>query len=103
MNKTTIGKVLKKNEAVSALLALGLFVMLAFTSPYFFTELNVNSLQTSIAPYSIMAVGMMALLISGVFDMSVGSVMCLGIFTGKFGNISSHFSLYFCSHFTGYL
>ena len=73
-----IKKVFKKNEMVSALLALLLFAVLAVSSPYFFTTLNINSLQTSIAPYAIMAVGMMALLISGVFDMSVGSVMCLG-------------------------
>ncbi len=71
-------KFLKTNGAVSALLALTLFAILAISSPYFFSEYNLNSLQTSIAPYAIMCIGMVVLLISGVFDMSVGSVMCLG-------------------------
>ncbi len=76
--KQHIEKLLKSSGAVSAMLALGLFLILAISSPYFFTEYNINSLQTSIAPYAIMCIGMMVLLISGVFDMSVGSVMCLG-------------------------
>lgn len=76
--KDRIGTFLKKNEAVSAMLAIGLAVLLCLTSPYFLQGVNLESLQTSIAPYGIMAIGMMVLLISGVFDLSVGSVMCLG-------------------------
>jgi ribose/xylose/arabinose/galactoside ABC-type transport system permease subunit len=39
---------------------------------------NVDSIQTAIAPYGITAIGMMILLVSGVFDLSVGSTMGLG-------------------------
>lgn len=66
------------NESVSILLTLVVAVFLAVASPYFFDVNNIESLQTSIAPYGIVAIGMMVLLISGVFDLSVGSVMCLG-------------------------
>lgn len=66
-----------KNELVSAVLAAVMLAVIAF-NPYFFASANLESLQTSIAPYGIMAVGMMILLITGVFDLSVGSVMCLG-------------------------
>lgn len=71
-------KLLGKNELVSALLALAMLCILVFFNPYFFAHANLESLQTSIAPYGIMASGMMILLITGVFDLSVGSNMCLG-------------------------
>lgn len=69
---------LKKNEVASAALAVGIAILLAATSPYFLQSVNLESLQTAVAPYGIIAIGMMVLLISGVFDLSVGSVMCLG-------------------------
>lgn len=69
---------LKKNETISVLLAVGTTILLLLTSEYFLDPANLESLQTAIAPYGIIAIGMMALLISGVFDLSVGSVMCFG-------------------------
>ena len=71
-------KLLKKNETTAILLSVGIFLLLALTNKYFFDSANLESLQTAIAPYGIIAIGMMALLISGVFDLSVGSVMCFG-------------------------
>lgn len=76
--KYNIKGLMKKNETVSACLVIVGAAVLALTSPYFLQGVNLESLQTAIAPYGIMAIGMMALLISGVFDLSVGSVMCLG-------------------------
>lgn len=76
--KTTVQNAFKVNESVSILLTLLVLIVLAVGSPYFFDGSNIDSLQTSIAPYGIVAIGMMVLLISGVFDLSVGSVMCLG-------------------------
>ena len=70
--------ILRKNETVSVGLALLLLVFLVLARPNFLDRVNIDSLQTSIAPYGIMAIGMMILLISGVFDLSVGSTMGLG-------------------------
>ena len=54
-------------------------LFLCLTVPrYFFSPHNLGSLITSTTPEAIVALGMMMLLISGVFDLSVGSVMCLG-------------------------
>lgn len=71
-------RIIRKNEAVSVGLALLLLVFLIIARPNFLEPVNLDSLQTSIAPYGIMAIGMMVLLISGVFDLSVGSTMGLG-------------------------
>ncbi len=70
--------ILRKNETVSVGLAILLLVFLVIARPNFLDRVNLDSLQTSIAPYGIMAIGMMILLISGVFDLSVGSTMGLG-------------------------
>jgi len=70
--------ILRKNETVSVGLAVLLLVFLVLARPNFLDRVNIDSLQTSIAPYGIMAIGMMILLISGVFDLSVGSTMGLG-------------------------
>jgi ribose transport system permease protein len=70
--------ILRKNETVSVGLAVLLLVFLVIARPNFLDRVNLDSLQTSIAPYGIMAIGMMILLISGVFDLSVGSTMGLG-------------------------
>lgn len=77
MKANVIG-LFKRNEAVAACLVIAGVLLLSSTSPYFLQRLNLDSLQTAIAPYGIMSIGMMVLLISGVFDLSVGSVMCLG-------------------------
>ena len=69
---------IRKNEAVSVGLALLLVIFLVIARPNFLEQVNLESLQTSIAPYGIMAIGMTVLLISGVFDLSVGSTMGLG-------------------------
>jgi len=70
--------ILRKNETVSVGLAVLLLIFLVLARPNFLDSVNLDSLQTSIAPYGIMAIGMMILLVSGVFDLSVGSTMGLG-------------------------
>lgn len=76
--KGKIISLLRMNETVSVALAVLLMVFLIIARPNFIDRVNIDSLQTSIAPYGIMAIGMMVLLISGVFDLSVGSTMGLG-------------------------
>ena len=68
----------KRNEAVSVTLAVLLFLFLIIATPNSLDPANIDAIQTTIAPYGIMSIGMMVLLISGVFDLSVGSTMCLG-------------------------
>ncbi|MDR1576307.1 MAG: ABC transporter permease [Treponema sp.] len=69
----------RRPEAISVALCIIMALMLGITVPrYFFSSHNLNSLATATAPEGIVALGMMMLLISGVFDLSVGSVMCLG-------------------------
>ncbi|WBU61606.1 ABC transporter permease [Paracoccus albus] len=50
-------------------------VVLAMISPAFLDRNNLASLQTSIAPNLIVAIGMMTLFMIGRFDLSVGAVM----------------------------
>ena len=66
-----------KKEFIVIVLIIILFLFLVFSNDIFLNKNNINSLQTSIAPKAIIATGMMILLITGVFDLSVGSVMGL--------------------------
>ena len=70
-------KFFQSSRDVSALLLVLLAAVLALTSPYFLTSGNLDSVQTVIAPNGIIALGMMVLLICGLFDLSVGSSMGL--------------------------
>jgi ribose/xylose/arabinose/galactoside ABC-type transport system permease subunit len=77
--KTLRNAIGRRPESISLALCVIMVLLLGFTVPrYFFHSHNLNSLVTSTAPEGIVALGMMMLLISGVFDLSVGSVMCLG-------------------------
>jgi ribose/xylose/arabinose/galactoside ABC-type transport system permease subunit len=56
-----------------------MIILLSSTVPrYFYSSNNITSLVAAVSPEGIVGLGMMLLLISGVFDLSVGSVMCLG-------------------------
>src|SRR5436309_216969 len=61
------------------LLALILVICLAmtFVTPYFMSTANFRALSIGMVPTAIIAVGMTILLVSGGFDLSVGSVMAL--------------------------
>jgi ribose transport system permease protein len=67
----------RRKEAVVVLLIAAIFLILALGSGTFLNLTTFESLQTYIAPNAIISAGMMILLISGVFDLSVGSVMGL--------------------------
>jgi ribose/xylose/arabinose/galactoside ABC-type transport system permease subunit len=75
---TQLKTLAKKREAVALILAVLIaLVLLVARGGTFLDTNNLDSLQTTIAPNTIIAIGMMVLLISGVFDLSVGSVMGL--------------------------
>jgi ribose/xylose/arabinose/galactoside ABC-type transport system permease subunit len=64
-----------EQEALTLVVALMMAVVLAFLSPAFLDVNNLVSLQTSVAPNLIVAIGMMTLFMIGRFDLSVGAVM----------------------------
>ncbi|MCL2684623.1 MAG: hypothetical protein FWE55_05210 [Synergistaceae bacterium] len=79
-----IKNLVRKNEFVAAVMCSALVLLLTIRGEVFWTPGNLNSLQASIAPTAIMAFGMMALLICGYFDLSIGSTMLLaGILSGR--------------------
>ena len=67
----------RSKEFIAIFLIIVIFLILSFGSTTFLNVTTFESFQTSIAPNAIIATGMMLLLISGVFDLSVGSVMGL--------------------------
>lgn len=84
MQQGIIKRLLKKNEAIAALLCIFLVIVLTIKSDIFWDARNLHSLQVSFAPTAMIAFGMMFLLICGYFDMSVGSIMLLSaIVAGK--------------------
>ena len=62
---------------ISLVMSILLFAFLAIFNPYFFTTGNLLSLQATIAPNTIIAIGMMLLISMGVFDQSVGYNQCV--------------------------
>jgi ribose transport system permease protein len=75
---------LSQNGAITLLLGVALVLVMTLFGKIFWTGSNLDSLQTSIAPLAIVALGMVTLLICGVFDLSVGAIMVLsGIICGK--------------------
>ena len=77
--KDTLTSLMKKNGAVALAMVIVMVLFLTITDgKLFFSMFNLQALQFAIAPEGIVAIGMMLLLITGVFDLSVGSVMCFG-------------------------
>jgi ribose transport system permease protein len=77
--RDTLAGLLKKNGAVALMMVIVMALFLTITDgKLFFSSFNLQALQFAIAPEGIVAIGMMLLLITGVFDLSVGSVMCFG-------------------------
>jgi len=72
-----IKEIISKNWVTVFLLCVVLIIVLSLGSDIFWSLDNLNSLQTSIGPTAIVAFGMVILLICGVFDLSVGSIMVL--------------------------
>ncbi len=88
--KTTWTKtktVLKTQELLVSLFILGVFIVMTILSPKFLTKANMHALLLSVSQNFIVAIGMTLLLISGGFDLSVGSVLGFGgVITGIFLN-----------------
>lgn len=72
-------KVTKLREFMIFIIVLAVFVIMSFASPYFLSTANLLALLLSLSLTAIIAVGMTNLMVSGGFDMSVGSIVA---FTG---------------------
>jgi ribose transport system permease protein len=69
-------QLLKKRESMIFLVVLLIFLFLCFASPVFLTRSNLLAVLIGLSVEAIIAVAMTNLLISGGFDLSVGSVLC---------------------------
>ena len=72
-----LGNILRVREISMLLLILVAGIIMTFLSPYFLKPGNFVAMARGIAMEGIVMVGMSALLIAGLFDLSVGSVMAL--------------------------
>ncbi|NCC66366.1 MAG: ABC transporter permease, partial [Spirochaetia bacterium] len=69
----------KQREFVIFLIVVLLFVLMTIASPYFLTRANLLAVMLGLSLEAIIAVAMVHLMVTGGFDMSVGSVVA---FTG---------------------
>jgi ribose transport system permease protein len=72
-------KLVKQREFVIFLIVVMLFVLMTIASPYFLTRANLLAVMLGLSLEAIIAVAMVHLMVTGGFDMSVGSVVA---FTG---------------------
>jgi ribose transport system permease protein len=70
-------KVLAYREMSVAIIIVGFFVLLTISTPHFLTSQNLNSVAVSLSLDAIMSVGMTVVLVSGGFDLSIGSIFGL--------------------------
>jgi ribose transport system permease protein len=81
---TFLRRLTRQREFVIFLIVAAVFVFMIFASPVFLTEGNILSVLLSLSIESIMAVGMVVLMVGGGFDMSVGSILGFtGIILGR--------------------
>ena len=64
-------------EITLLILIIALVIGMSFASPYFLTMANARAMLAGMVPTGIIVVGMAMLLVSGAFDLSVGSVLAL--------------------------
>jgi ribose transport system permease protein len=76
-------KLINQREFALFIVILLTFIAMSFASPYFFTIRNIISLSLALSITTIIGVAMTNLLVSGGFDLSVGSLVGLiGIIVG---------------------
>ncbi len=69
----------KQREFAITLIVVVLFIIMSFVSPYFLTNANLLAVMLGLSLEAIIAVAMVHLMVTGGFDMSVGSIVA---FTG---------------------
>jgi ribose transport system permease protein len=72
-----LGRVMQAREVTLLGLIVIVIVAMSFLSPYFFSVANFRAMSIGMVPTGIIVIGMTFLLVSGGFDLSVGSVLAL--------------------------
>ncbi|WP_119069615.1 ABC transporter permease [Aggregatilinea lenta] len=75
---TLLGQIARLREFFLVLLIVLIGIVLHLKTGHFITERNLTAIALGFSPLAFMAVGMTAALVSGGFDLSVGSVFALG-------------------------
>ena len=70
-------RIIAAREMTLVVLILVLVVVMSFASPYFLSMANFRAMAVGLVPTGVIVVGMAMLLVSGGFDLSVGSVLAL--------------------------
>ena len=88
MNKKRIARTiklaLKSRPLMVFLIDLALVVIFSLTNKYFFTVLNFKAIGFGMLSVGIISIGMMIVMITGAFDLSVGSTLALtGVIAAK--------------------
>ncbi len=72
-----LGRLVQAREVTLLALIVAVVIVMSFLSPYFLTAANFRAMSIGMVPTGIIVVGMTFLLVSGGFDLSVGSVLAL--------------------------
>src|SRR5262245_16446083 len=75
--RATLKALLQVREVTLLVLILVICAAMTLVTPYFLSAANFRALSIGLVPTAIIAVGMTVLLVSGGFDLSVGSMMAL--------------------------
>jgi ribose transport system permease protein len=74
-----IKQMMRQREFMIFVIVVGMFIIMSFASPYFLNKGNLLALLLGLSLEALIAVAMANLMVSGGFDMSVGSIVA---FTG---------------------
>jgi ribose transport system permease protein len=72
-----LGRIAQVREVTLLGLILAVAIAMSFLSPYFFSAANFRAMSIGMVPTGVIVIGMTFLLVSGGFDLSVGSVLAL--------------------------
>lgn len=72
-----LSRLIKTRELMLLGVVVLMFAFMCFASPYFFSSSNLLAVLLSLSMEAVMVVGMVSLMVSGGFDMSVGSTVAL--------------------------
>lgn len=70
-------KILQVREMLIFLIVLSVIIVLSLLTPIFLTKANIMAVLLGVSIESILAIGMTILMVSGAFDLSIGSILGL--------------------------
>src|SRR5690554_6408637 len=75
IDRERVGAVIKKYS--TSIIALAIFVILSFVSPFFLTSRNIISILLQVSLNGILTLGMVFVITAGATDLSIGSMLAL--------------------------